>query len=142
MTTRRASEHASGSNVDRASAAESAENLPAQLTEAELVRVEATTTSLVDKLIDELSPLAEAGIEAFKEDRERRAEIQKRQIETAHDAMKRHSWLLGGAIASVFGLSLAALLLREVNFAQLVLSSALAIAAGAGLTAMTGKKKE
>jgi|GEM_PF-7103488 len=134
-------DHAKKTRVDSEASDQTSKNLPVEMTEAELMRVEATTTSLVDKLIDELSPLVEAGIDAFTEDRERKDQIQKLHIDAEHEAVKRHSWLLGGVIVAIFGLSLAALLMRELDFAELVLGSALAVAAGAGLSAMIGKKK-
>jgi len=135
------------SEADRLDAEEKAmtelpDDVSSQLIDTELDRVEATTTSLVEKLVEGLSPLIESGIQVLTEDRERKDALRRVELENKHQAMKRHTWLLGGMSVVVGGLALTALLLREIGFAEIVLRSGLAVAAGAGLTAMTARNKD
>ena len=111
------------------------ETTPAVLSERQFAAVQATADTLAERLIDKLGPLAEGAVEAWFEDRERKDTIREKELQVTASNGRRFSWILGGAILGIVTLALTALFLNQVDFAELVLGSGLAGAAGVGLTA-------
>jgi hypothetical protein len=111
------------------------ENLP--------MRIEAEESlSNISKVITDLKPILEKGIDAFTEYYSKKSDIEIRTIEVDDKKHKRSIYLLYFVIGFVFVLCTISVFLNQIEYAKVIVNSVLAVAAGIGIKSMFGKKEK
>ncbi|ODB82374.1 hypothetical protein A3194_19150 [Candidatus Thiodiazotropha endoloripes] len=106
----------------------------------------------IERIASTVESLADSGLKSWdkylqqKDEREKRESIVKQQIhekeiESEDKKHKRSIYLLSGLLAVVFILLITALIVEQYDLVKVILNSTLAVAGGAGITAMFKKGK-
>lgn len=111
------------------------------VSEAEMREVGARLNHL-ERIHDTVIHIADAALERFSEWAEQDASLRKEAQQNEDKAHKRVSTVLAYVVTLVFILSLSALLKSQYELVKLILTSSIAVAAGAGVTALIRSKSK
>jgi uncharacterized membrane protein len=96
----------------------------------------------LERIHDTITHIADGALDTFSAWAEKDAGLRKEAQENEDKAHKRVTTALVYIITLVFALSLAALLKNQFELVKLILTSSLAVAAGAGLTSLIRNKSK
>jgi hypothetical protein len=95
----------------------------------------------IEQLIETIGQVADKGVESWSQSQKRKAEGEEHARNVEDMQHRRACWILAYACALVFGLAAFSLWKDQYELVRLILSSSLAVAAGAGLTSVFRAKK-
>ena len=115
--------------VNKTEGAASLSNLPVRV---EVEQIDKRVTN-VEKITETVGALLSAAITSANDYLKKKNEIEERQLELEHIQHKRGVYLLAFAIGVLFVLIMTAMLLAHAELVSSLVTSSLALAAGAGL---------